>query len=270
MVSFTPGGNMKTLFAVFVVLFASSLSAQTYPQMTPSTTNILFQNSDGTNLFPGQSASVQVVFTISNGPIKFQQTSTFCQNVTGNEYTSECDDVTMNRGCYGTWQNGETCTITYTFSADGDDQGCNPLNPNMVVPAYGCTGNIQVRVPNNPNYILINYTALVDNPVPQIAFSSTSLQFPATKIGEYSTLDFNISNIGNLPLTLGIGIANGTPFTQTNNCPNPLPVQQTCNVNVTFTPTAAGTSSAKVGIMDNDTNPNATKNIQLNGVGTND
>jgi hypothetical protein len=157
---------MKISLVAAVLLFASVAWGQSYPTMTPSNTQLVFANPDGSALALGQEAEASVTFTISNGPITFKDTrDTYCiPKPGGKEYMAECDDVTMDSGCVGTWQSGDTCTITYTYVADGDDNLCNLNNPgnenHPPGPAYpdGCEGTIRVKVPNNPNFVLIDYS----------------------------------------------------------------------------------------------------------------
>lgn len=92
--------------AILLLPFAAA-HAQSYPNMVPSTSQIAFANPDGTPLFPGQTGQAQVTFTIENGPITFKTHDVFCiTNPGGKEYMAECDYVTMDAGCTGTWQTG--------------------------------------------------------------------------------------------------------------------------------------------------------------------
>jgi hypothetical protein len=135
----------RVAIAGALLLPFAAARAQTYPNMVPSTSQITFANPDGTPLFPGQAGQAQVTFTIQNGPITFKTRDVFCiTNPGGKEYMAECDDVTMDAGCTGTWQTGDQCTITYSFLADGDDNRCNVTGTS---PAYpdGCEGTVQVK-----------------------------------------------------------------------------------------------------------------------------
>jgi phospholipase C len=61
-------------------------------------------------------------------------------------------------------------------------------------------------------------------------------------------------------------IAATAPFSQTNNCAGSLPAAQTCQVNVTFSPTSAGTIFGTLTITDSDaTSPQV---VTLTGVGS--
>jgi hypothetical protein len=72
---------------------------------------------------------------------------------------------------------------------------------------------------------------------------------------------------GNIPLTVSIGIsgANNGDFSQTNNCSSSVAPSGSCNINVTFTPTATGTRSGAVNLTDNA--PNSPQSVVITGVG---
>ncbi len=241
-------------------------------QMTPSTTQINFANPDGSPLLSGQTGYAPVTFTIQNGPITFQQTSTLCVSKPGGtDYTSECDDTKMNGGCKGTWQTGNQCTITFSVTNDGDDTRCEVMGPN---PAYpdGCEGTIQITVPNSNNIVHINYSYQSANPTPQMKVIPSKLVFPVTQVGSSSppTMTTEILNSGGVPLTLsGVAVTTGTAdFAITsNNCPNSLPAQASCYVTVSFTPIKAGTVSGAISLIDNAGN-HPPKTISLSGTGS--
>jgi ankyrin repeat protein len=245
-----------------------------YPQVTPSATQISFTN--GTPLFPGQSSTVPITFTITSGTITSKQKTPSAKPLPGgDDYTSETDDVTQDTGCVGTWQTGQSCTINYTFTADDDDQGCNPANTITVagtkvqVPPYGCIGTLQFNVPNNPNPVVVTYTAIVMNAAPAIAMGPLTLDFPNTQVGQSSQLSATISNSGSVPLNItDIAVTvNSTAFSQTNNCPASLAPQQPCYITVIFAPVKAGSLTGTITVSDNDTNVSAPKTVHLKGIG---
>lgn len=65
--------------------------------------------------------------------------------------------------------------------------------------------------------------------------------------------------------SIAITGTNNTDFAQSNNCQPSLPAQQSCTVNVTFTPSTNGTRSASLTLTDNA--PNSPQNVGLSGVG---
>jgi hypothetical protein len=77
-----------------------------------------------------------------------------------------------------------------------------------------------------------------------------------------------LSNTGNSALaiaTVSIAGTNSSDFGQTNNCGSTLAVNASCNISVTFTPTAGGTRSAIVQIAD--TAPGSPQTVTLTGTG---
>jgi len=263
---------IKLMTPILFVLFAVPALAQNYPEVSSSTTHINFANRYGSPLFPGQVGEAKVTLSIARGPVTFKQISPLCIPKPGapGEYAAECDDVKMDKGCTGTWQTGDQCTITFSIVADGDDNRCDVTGPN---PAYsdGCEGIIQIKVPNSPNIIRINYSYQWADPAPQIRVTPARLSFPETSVStdEPPTMTSEILNPGNVPLNISsIAITSGTAFAiESMDCPNPLPAQQSCDVTVSFTPTKVGPNNGTIRISDNSGNPNAPKNIYLIGTG---
>ena len=77
-----------------------------------------------------------------------------------------------------------------------------------------------------------------------------------------------LSNTGNASLNLtGITVTgtDSSDFSQANNCGASLPVGGSCNVNVTFAPSARGTRTAMIAISD--TGPGSPQTVNLVGAG---
>jgi hypothetical protein len=271
---------MKTLALLVYLLLACAAHAQNNTSnVTASTTKINFANPNGTPLAPGQTGRATVTFKFNAGPIKLSQTSTQCINLPGGtEYTSECDDTEMDKGCVGTWQAGQQCTTTFSVLADHDDERCDLNAPNVAYPGIGCQGILQIRIPNVPNnglysILKIQYGYQYFNPNPTVRITPSNYTFPATEMGteDPPTMTFEIMNVDDATLTLNnIAVTAGSPaFTITaNDCPAQLTSRKSCDVQVSFSPTTVGTNAGTVTISDNDTNPNATKAVNLVGKGT--
>ena len=99
--------------------------------------------------------------------------------------------------------------------------------------------------------------------------SPTSLNFGNQTVGITSTPQYvTLQNTGNINLTITsiqITGANSGDFAQTNNCPGSVAPNGSCQINVTFTPTATGTRNAAVTITDNA--PDSPQSVPLTGVG---
>jgi hypothetical protein len=85
-----------------------------------------------------------------------------------------------------------------------------------------------------------------------LGFTPASLNLGSVAVGFSSTLSATLTNDGSAPVTLtGFSIApGGSTFTQTNNCPSTLAVQQTCTVQVVFTPPDVFTYNATLSVAN--------------------
>ena len=100
---------------------------------------------------------------------------------------------------------------------------------------------------------------------PQIALSPATLNFGPHEVGVSGAVqNVTVTNIGNAPMTVASIVAGGN-YSQTNTCGGSIPIEASCVVSVTFTPTAAGVLSGTITISDNlKTSPQV---IALSGVG---
>jgi len=105
----------------------------------------------------------------------------------------------------------------------------------------------------NPNVAVLLQQAPTG--APAVSLSPTSLTFNSQTVGTSSeSQQIMLSNTGNAVLSIDsitiIG-TNAAEFSQTNSCSASLAADSSCTINVTFTPTAAGTATASVSITDN-------------------
>ena len=102
-----------------------------------------------------------------------------------------------------------------------------------------------------------------------VSLSPTSVSFGSPVVGTTSASQaVTLSNPGSASLSI-TSIAASTQFGQTNNCPispSTLPVNGACTIDVTFTPTAAGTQSGSITIIDSAVG--SPQQISLTGTGT--
>lgn len=94
--------------------------------------------------------------------------------------------------------------------------------------------------------------------------------FPQTPVGTTSsqTITVNLSNIGDVTMTLSsLAIAGDSThsFSETNNCPNTLGPQASCQATLSFTPAVTGVLQATLQITDNA--PGSPQSVTLSGVG---
>jgi hypothetical protein len=149
---------------------------------------------------------------------------------------------------------GATCTISVTFT------------PNSV----GSTSqrmNINDGDPTTPQIVSLSGTGLA---APDVQITPTFLGFGLHKVGTSSTKTVTLNNQGSAALAISSMTITGAhykDFSQTNNCGRSLAAGNTCTVNVSFKPSAAGTRSAILSISDNDNDSKSPQTVSLNGGG---
>lgn len=102
-----------------------------------------------------------------------------------------------------------------------------------------------------------------------LSVSPTSINFGNQTVGSISSpQSVTLMNGGSIALTIsliGITGANSNAFTQRNNCPSSVPVNGSCNINLTLTPVAAGSATASLTIKDSALGSPQT--VSLTGIG---
>lgn len=107
---------------------------------------------------------------------------------------------------------------------------------------------------------------LQDAPVADL--SQTSLTFAPQTLGTTSAAQsVTLKNIGTGELNLSVAVTgtNSTDFPQTNNCPSSLAIGASCQVNVSFAPSANGPRTASLSVTDNA--PASPQSVSLSGSG---
>jgi N-acetylneuraminic acid mutarotase len=161
-------------------------------------------------------------------------------------------DFSQSNSCPTTMTTGQNCTITVTFTptAAGVRQGAVTLKDN-------CPGS-----PTQTISLTGTGEALA------LGFTPVSLDFGGVVVGSQSTLSATLTNDGATGVNItaiNISPANRT-FTQTNNCPTTLGVQQTCSFQIVFTPPDVFTYNATLSITNN---AGAAAKLPLSGTGLN-
>jgi hypothetical protein len=112
-------------------------------------------------------------------------------------------------------------------------------------------------------YVLPNTTISA----PVVTLSPTKVAFPPQPVGTSSAKAVvKLTNSGAVALavtSITMGGANASEFSQTNNCSTKVQPNETCTINVTFSPTAVGTAAASVLVADNA--GNGSQSIALSG-----
>ena len=170
----------------------------------------------------------------------------------------------------------QTVTITGGGFATGDTVTANgmPLAITSIasgqivatIPAsvLSVAGNVQIAVADTNNHVGYLQVVVYAN-TPNVGLSTNVLNFAAQNVGTSSTSQ-NIMVTNGGPATLVVsGITASGDFTQTNNC-GTVAVAGTCQVSVTFNPTASGNRSGTLTINDND--PTKAQSVTLSGIGS--
>jgi hypothetical protein len=119
----------------------------------------------------------------------------------------------------------------------------------------------------NPN-IALSITQTVTGPA--VMLSLTSLSFSTQLVGTSSaSKPVTLTNTGTGTLTitsLSISGSNSVDFSETDNCGSSVAAGASCTISVTFKPTAKGTRTASLSIVDNA--PGSPQTVSLTGTGT--
>jgi hypothetical protein len=145
-------------------------------------------------------------------------------------------DFAETNNCPATLAAGQQCAITVTFTP---------------TKAGSRTGTVTLK-DNDPGSPIQTIALTGTGETLSLGFTPASLNLGTVAVGSSSTQSATLINDGSAPINVtGISIspANGT-FTQTNNCPASLNVQQSCTVQVVFTPPDVFGYSATVSVTN--------------------
>jgi hypothetical protein len=161
-------------------------------------------------------------------------------------------DYAGTNSCTGTLNPGRTCNITVVFTptAAGTRTGAVTLRDNS---------------PGSPTQV-ISLTGVGE--VYAISFSPSSLTFANQLVG-FSSRPMSAILINNGTVAVNITGISVVPadgiFTQTNNCPPTLAVNQSCTVQVVFTPPDVFTYTETVTVTDSA--PHSPHTMSVSGTG---
>ena len=166
-----------------------------------------------------------------------------------NSITASGDFAPANN-CGSSLGAGSSCTVSVTFTPTA---------------AGARTGSLTISDsdPSSPQIVTLTGTGVV---APSYTLSTSSLSFPALVVGTKSPAQSVVlSNTGSVSIAFS-GITATGDFAPPNNCGSSLGPGGSCAINVTFTPTAAGTRAGSLSINDNA--GSGTQTVSLAGVGT--
>ena len=209
----------------------------------------------GTAFFPGATLSAaslsfgnQNVGTASSSqPLNVTNNAAVALNISNIAISS---GWTQSNQC-GSIAAGATCTINVSFAptAMGSQNGTLTLTDSAA---------------NSPQSISLSGTGLEA----LAGLSQSTLTFAPQLLNTASTQQtVTLQNTGNEALSLSIllGGANSGDFSLSQNCGSSVAAGASCQISVTFTPTALGTRSASVSVTDNAAN--SPQSISLSGAG---
>ena len=105
-------------------------------------------------------------------------------------------------------------------------------------------------------------------PTPLANFSPTSLNFGSVNVSANAMQTVVLKNTGTATLTISgiaVGGTNAGDFSQTNTCGASLASGASCNIVVTFTPSASGSRAASLSVTDNAAG--SPQSVALSGTG---
>ena len=134
--------------------------------------------------------------------------------------------------------------------------------------SFGAGSNRRYGIPQTSQKTALSGAATIS--APSAALSPTSVTFSTEAIGITSAAKtVTLKNAGTTSLTItAIAIAgtNAGDFAQTHTCGSSLAVGASCNISVTFKPTANGTRAAALRVTDNAAG--SPQQVTLSGIGT--
>jgi hypothetical protein len=156
---------------------------------------------------------------------------------------------TQSNDCLPSVAANASCTVNVSFQ------------PAVFGPQTG-TLTLTDYASNSPQTVALTGTALA----PVVNLSATILNFGEQALSTTSAPQtLTLTNAGNGALT-PLTITVSGDFAQTNTCGSSVAANGSCSINVTFTPTNAGTRSGALTIADNASNSPQT--VSLTGSGT--
>lgn len=156
--------------------------------------------------------------------------------------------ITANT-CGATLAPGASCTVTLVFTP-------SITGTRSAVLAFADSAQ---NTPQNVALMGVGSSSAV-------SLTPSSMAFAAQLIGTSSPSQAaTLNNTGTVTVNI-TSIALTGPYSQTNNCGSTLIASASCTINVTFTPTKAGTQTGTLTVTDDA--PNSPQQIALSGVGT--
>jgi hypothetical protein len=161
-------------------------------------------------------------------------------------------DYSQTNDCNAQIAIGASCLVVVTFTPRAS--GTRTANISITDNAAG-----------SPQSAPLSGTGTGTGP-PTASLSTTTLTFAAQNVNTTSAAQpVMLTNTGGSPLNI-VSIVAAGDYAQTNNCGASLAMGASCSVQVTFTPSAAGSRTGYVTFSDDD--PTNLQTVTLSGAGT--
>lgn len=155
-------------------------------------------------------------------------------------------DFSQSNTCGSSLNSGASCSVSVTFT---------PTNSGIRTGSVTFTDSD----PGSPQTLVLSGTGTF------VQLAPASLNFGNQNVYTASgTKNLTLTNAGSNPLSFNDILISGD-FSETNTCGDALPGGSSCNISVTFTPTASGARSGSVTLNDSDATNIQT--VALSGTG---
>ena len=160
---------------------------------------------------------------------------------------STVGDFSQTNDCGSSVAGGGSCVISVTFT---------PTIAGMLI------GNLWITSSDPASPQTLRLSGVAEG----VSVSPASLKFGNKQVNSTSASQaLTVKNLGNYVLNFG-SITASANYAQTNNCGTSIPANSQCTINVTFTPTMAGSLPGTITIIDTDDDPTT---VKLSGTGVN-
>jgi parallel beta-helix repeat protein len=204
---------------------------------------------------------------VAVGSTSPSQTSTLTSSGTANYQINTFDTAATCYGaplCYGgPFTCSTNCATTPTSYAPGNSCTVTASFAPIALGPQTSTIYICDNAAGSPHTITLSGTGVAPPPV---QVNPSSQDFGSVPVGGFSNppVVFNFSNSGSAPVAISPPQTTGPFQVVGTNCGPTIPQSSSCNVNVSFTPSAAGPASGTVSI----TSGTSTVSASLTGTGT--
>jgi len=197
----------------------------------------------------------QVVGTASNSwTITLNNITSFPAPFAGPLAITGSGDFTQTNSCGTYLAANSTCNVVVTFT---------PSSTGVI------NGQLVVLLSGSSTPVTVSLTGTGTTSTPVAIFSPTSIDFGSQTIGTTSnpwTVTLSNTSGTAASLTVPLAIAGSTAFAMVNYCGTSLPAYSTCNIQVTFTPSATGAVTGQLVALINGSSAPLT--VALTGTGT--